>query len=263
MRLTLTITPTMQSLVWDLGGGGAPIVEGAGNWADGSTDFTDISSNAGATFSNASNSDVTFGNDPAGSGGAITLTGNVRTGGAAASSARSTTPPPPTPSAETATRSRPSAASPPTPHATLNTTVELEASQSWSVSNSKILTANGNIIDGAGGAKTLTKTGGGVLQLHGSNTFSGGLIVSAGTVEANTDAAVGAGAVTIDNNSTFKFTGAFATDNDFVIAAAGAASMPTPAWTPRSPASSAARACSRRSARARCCSPATTPSAAC
>ena len=77
----LNIAALTPSLVWDIGGGGSPIVDGAGTWADGSTDFTDTSSNTGATFLNANNYDVNFGSSGLNNGGAITLGGNVRVGG--------------------------------------------------------------------------------------------------------------------------------------------------------------------------------------
>jgi autotransporter-associated beta strand protein len=217
--LTLTVTPQVASLVWDLDANGAPIVEGAGTWQDGTNTFTDISTNSGSTFSSAGTADVTFGNDAAGSGGSVSLAGDVRTGGqlifgpindAVAPYSIDGTSTLTTVGGVTANV-----------NATLNTPVVLETSQSWLVGPNKTLTANGNISDGAGGAKTLTKTGNGTLVLRGNNSFSGGLAINVGTVDAGSDASMGTGDVTIDAASTFRFGESFATDNNFVINAGG------------------------------------------
>jgi autotransporter-associated beta strand protein len=58
------------------------------------------------------------------------------------------------------------------------------------------LTLGGAISDG-GNAYQLTKAGAGTLVLGGANTFSGGLVLSAGTLAINNASALGAGAFTI------------------------------------------------------------------
>lgn len=52
-----------------------------------------------------------------------------------------------------------------------------------------------------GGAGKLTKRGTGTLALTGANTYSGGTIVSAGTLRADSASAVGAGAVYVDGGT--------------------------------------------------------------
>jgi autotransporter-associated beta strand protein len=67
------------------------------------------------------------------------------------------------------------------------------------------LTLGGAISDG-GNAYQFTKAGAGTLALGGASTFSGGLVLSAGTLAINNASALGTGAFTIaagaiDNSS--------------------------------------------------------------
>src|SRR5688500_16346674 len=39
---SLTGSSPASTLIWDVGGGGTPFVEGAGAWANGSTNFSDL-----------------------------------------------------------------------------------------------------------------------------------------------------------------------------------------------------------------------------
>jgi autotransporter-associated beta strand protein len=71
------------------------------------------------------------------------------------------------------------------------------------------------IIDAnVGGVGTLVKTGGGLLELNGSNTFTGGIAITAGTLHAQNDAALGSGQVTISNDALFRSSGVI--DNTIV-----------------------------------------------
>ena len=82
--------------------------------------------------------------------------------------------------------------------------VTLSANRTVTISGSTL--TEGGII---GGAFSLTKAGVGTLAVTGSNTFSAGLIVSAGTLLAN-DAAgsgTGSGAVTVNSSGTLGGTG--------------------------------------------------------
>ncbi len=69
--------------------------------------------------------------------------------------------------------------------------VTLAANRIISVTNN-ILTVGGTIADGGAGY-TLTKNGTGTLALAGANTFSGGLTLNAGAVQAGNAAALGTG----------------------------------------------------------------------
>ena len=66
-------------------------------------------------------------------------------------------------------------------------------------------TLNG-VISQTGGVRSLTKTGPGMLTLGGSNTFSGDLILSAGTLALSSSAAGGSGALRL-NGGTFSASG--------------------------------------------------------
>lgn len=61
----------------------------------------------------------------------------------------------------------------------------------WENSGTNLLNVTGNISE-AGGARSITKTGATMLVLSGSNTFSGGLKVDAGTVRVSADVNLGA-----------------------------------------------------------------------
>ncbi|MGN6329464.1 MAG: autotransporter-associated beta strand repeat-containing protein [Rhodanobacter sp.] len=61
----------------------------------------------------------------------------------------------------------------------------------------------------------------GTQGLSGNNTFSGGLQVNGGTVQASSDANLGGGTVTIGASGTLQSTGSFTSDNAFVLKGAG------------------------------------------
>jgi autotransporter-associated beta strand protein len=64
------------------------------------------------------------------------------------------------------------------------------------VGTARIITLTGNLSDDGEVSGTLTKTGSGLLALGGANTFTGGLVIRNGTVDARTNnAALGAGTV--------------------------------------------------------------------
>ncbi len=61
--------------------------------------------------------------------------------------------------------------------------------------------SEGGIIGDGGNAYSLTKAGAGTLLLSGANTFSGGLTLSAGTLDINNAAAVGTGTLTLNGGT--------------------------------------------------------------
>jgi fibronectin-binding autotransporter adhesin len=80
---------------------------------------------------------------------------------------------------------------------TLNAKVQLGASQVWSNLGATVITVNTNISDGGTGY-SLTKDGAGTLTLGASNSFSGGVTLNAGTLNANNASALGSGALLIN-----------------------------------------------------------------
>jgi fibronectin-binding autotransporter adhesin len=61
---------------------------------------------------------------------------------------------------------------------------------------------------GAGGNKTLVKSGAGKMVLAGVNTYTGGTELIGGTLSVNAMSGIGTGYLALKNNSTFQYTGA-------------------------------------------------------
>jgi autotransporter-associated beta strand protein len=78
----------------------------------------------------------------------------------------------------------------------INPNVDLDAPQTWSVTNTKVLTVNGVLSGGA--ANTLIKDDLGILTLAGTNTYSGGTILNAGKLMFGNNVALGNGPLTIN-----------------------------------------------------------------
>ena len=57
------------------------------------------------------------------------------------------------------------------------------------------------------GSGSLTLAGDGILRLTGANTFNGGIAIQGGILEANADAALGSGQVSLANNGAFRSAG--------------------------------------------------------
>jgi autotransporter-associated beta strand protein len=77
--------------------------------------------------------------------------------------------------------------------------VVLTTSGTFNTDISTVFTINGNISES--GASSITKTGAGTLVLNGTNTYTGGITVSAGTLKGTTTGLKG----TITNNSAVTF----------------------------------------------------------
>src|SRR5260370_29676794 len=83
--------------------------------------------------------------------------------------------------------------------------VTTRATRKVTVSGSTITV--GGVI--GGGSVSLTKAGGGALTLSGANTFTGGVTLSAGTLNINNASALGTGTFTIGGSSTIDSTATF------------------------------------------------------
>jgi fibronectin-binding autotransporter adhesin len=86
---------------------------------------------------------------------------------------------------------------------TISTRVGLGSSQTWTVATGGTLTVSGAVSD-FGLGHSLTKAGGGTLQLSSANTYSGSTSIGAGTVVAGHSSALGSGTITFTGDSTLQ-----------------------------------------------------------
>jgi len=87
------------------------------------------------------------------------------------------------------------------PNEVINANINLGNSQTWELDSSNSLTINGVIANGSS-ADALTKTGVGTLILTNNNTYSGGTIVSNGTIQLGTaNALLAAGTLVVGGTS--------------------------------------------------------------
>jgi len=69
---------------------------------------------------------------------------------------------------------------------TINPSLILGASQTWTVTNSRTLSVSGIVSDGGNGYG-ITKAGGGTVNFYNANTFTGPVLVNAGTLAVSTN----------------------------------------------------------------------------
>ncbi|MCE9630645.1 MAG: autotransporter-associated beta strand repeat-containing protein, partial [Planctomycetia bacterium] len=98
------------------------------------------------------------------------------------------------------------------------TSVTTNQSLAVTVDPGSTLSVSGPIVN-LGGANGLTKSGSGLLVLSGTNTFSGGLTLSAGQVDVNSATALGAGTFTIAGGTIGNSSGAAITHTNNVAQA--------------------------------------------
>lgn len=84
-----------------------------------------------------------------------------------------------------------------TQNLTANCPVQLTAASTWSVATGRTATFNGTI----SGYPGLTVSGAGTVRLEAANTYSGGTTVSAGTLIANDNAALGTGLLDLNGGN--------------------------------------------------------------
>ena len=105
---------------------------------------------------------------------------------------------------------------------TLNCAVSLGSTQIWDITSGRTLLAAG-VISGVGG---ITKNGLGTVTLSGTNTFSGGVTINAGTLSMANSSALGSGTtpLTINPTGIFQATGTFSSARTVVLGGTGGAS---------------------------------------
>ncbi|TPO20305.1 autotransporter domain-containing protein [Mesorhizobium sp. CU2] len=96
--------------------------------------------------------------------------------------------------------------------------------------NGNAFTLSGTVTDGTTGGGMLTFLGTGTTELTGANTYSGGSLISAGTIVVGVDtigshgaivsSALGTGTVTLDG-ATLQAGGSYTVDNDIAVSAKG------------------------------------------
>ncbi|EEA94733.1 autotransporter domain-containing protein [Pseudovibrio sp. JE062] len=99
--------------------------------------------------------------------------------------------------------------------ATLTNTFEMHNDGTLDVQSGRTLTITGNVIDGGGSPATLTIGSGGTVNLRGSNTFSGGLVIQENSTVGFADSNdLGTGDIGLDSgNLSFIGTSATITNN--------------------------------------------------
>ena len=99
---------------------------------------------------------------------------------------------------------------------TINSAVNLGATQVWNVAASRPLTVNG-VLSGGG---TLIKNGAGTLTLTNSaSTYSGGTVINGGTLSCSQDNPLGSGSLTLNDGVFFSLPGGGTITNAVVIPA--------------------------------------------
>jgi autotransporter-associated beta strand protein len=170
-----------QNLIWSVGGR-SPIVDGGGNWSNGSTNFYNATtSSPNAPWVNANSNNVTFGGSPTGDGGTVTLAASVRTGAGLTFAAVAT---PYTIGADLGTNTITTVGGITANNsATINSPVILGASQTWTVAADQTLSVNGGVSDNSS-AYGLITSGSGTLVLSGNSSYHGNTTISQGTLQA-------------------------------------------------------------------------------
>jgi len=197
----LNITDTGDDRFWTVGGGNSPLVDGGGNWANGSTNFYNSNpSTTQAAYNSSAALDLVFGDSSHGNGGTVTLTGSVGVVGTLIFSPV-TTPYVIGATGGTNTLTLGSGISSAN-NATINAPIVLSGSQTFSTATGTTLNLNGGISGGA----ALTLGDAGTVVLAGTNTYSGGTVINNGTLQTSTSSLPTTGGVNINNsNSSLVF----------------------------------------------------------
>jgi len=197
---------------WSPGGSGTSnpdgtvnIADGSGTWTDGASDNYFTSPNiTNATFANASTNDFVIGNG--GSGGLITLGSNITVGDALVLGSVSSPYTIGTPASTNALTLKGGLFS--SANDVINAPIILSGSQVFDASVGSSLTIAGVISDtsgSGGGAAKLTKTNLGEVALTGTNTYTGGTVISQGTLQVTSASLPVTGGASVVFGATLDF----------------------------------------------------------
>jgi autotransporter-associated beta strand protein len=204
--LLLTIVNNGTQYYWSTDGSNPP-KDGSGTWQVGSTSFvltSGSSSTSNAAYANGTTDPVVIGNG--GNGGTITVNGNVTVGGGLVFSAVNSGYTVAGTNTITLTGGIQDSATESNATTALTTTISapilLTASQNFQASANNVLAVTGGISDGTNGY-TLTVGGDtGTVLLGGTNTYSGGTVITSGVLETNTSSLPSSGGVQVNGTST-------------------------------------------------------------
>jgi autotransporter-associated beta strand protein len=104
---------------------------------------------------------------------------------------------------------------------TMANAIVLMGDTTLEVDNADSATQSG-VISESGGSFAITKAGTGTLTVSNANTYTGGTTISAGTLQANNNASLGTGNVTVSSGGSLQVSGQAKLDNNISISGTGA-----------------------------------------
>jgi autotransporter-associated beta strand protein len=213
--LSILSSASAATVTWDANAATASQTDGAGAWLT-----ADQWWNGSSNVTWTSGDDAVFGNG--GAGGAVTLDSGTTVGSITFNSFTGTytlgT------AGQTITLSNGITKNSGSGAATIISPITLGAAQSWTNNSASLLTigtgavtnagylltiggtGNTSVSSAIGGSGGLTKNGAGTLTLSGTNTYTGGTVINAGTLNTTTpDTNLGTGPVTVTGTVTWNF----------------------------------------------------------
>ncbi len=105
---------------------------------------------------------------------------------------------------------------------TINANITLASSQTWTNNSTNPLTVGG-VVDDGGGRFQLTTAGTGTIALTNANTYTGGTVISGGTLRANntTGSATGTGAIDIQSGGKLGGSGTIGNGTNVITVESG------------------------------------------
>ncbi len=203
----LTIADTGNERIWSLGGVSPTSgTDGAGTWSNGSINFFNTDPPMTGTqepYDNNSTADVIFGSG--GNGGIVTLGSAITVGGELVFSQVAS---PYTIGASGGTNALSlTGGIVGSNNATINAPVVLKASQTFTAGAGTTLTVNGNISEAVVGTQLTIGGDAGTVVLGGTNTYTGGTVLSQGTLQTSAGSLPSTGGILDNASLVFSQTG--------------------------------------------------------